>query len=320
MANCDLPTPHNNFFTFALSQTEVARGLLRHHLNSEMLKLLRLDTLALESGDFIDPDLREKFSDLLFSVELNAGESERRQKAFVCFLFEHKSEQSDETVAQVLGYVVRLWERRLRDRLPLGPIIPIVVYHGEVAWTSITRFEQLVPFPVEFSEIQVRFGFSVLDLSQVSIEEIASNPLLQVTWSLLKYGRSPDLIAYLRSILQLLANAIDGPLVGQWLQAIGVYVMAVNKEIDQDKLSSIVRQVFPTQIEPDSLADRLLREGREEGREEGCAVGKIYGKIQIIQELLGDDVSVDEQLEPLNEEELSKMLEDLRSRLRARNV
>ncbi len=65
-----LPSPHNNFFHFALSHLPNARSLIETQLDSEALKELKLETLRLETGSFVDPDLREKFSDLLLSVDL----------------------------------------------------------------------------------------------------------------------------------------------------------------------------------------------------------------------------------------------------------
>lgn len=73
-----LPTPHNNFFHFALSQLPNARGLIETQLSDQALAELNLDSLQLRTGSFIDADLREKFSDLLFSVELAGRENDAR--------------------------------------------------------------------------------------------------------------------------------------------------------------------------------------------------------------------------------------------------
>ena len=50
--------------------------------------------------------------------------------------------------------------------------------------------------------------------------------------------------------------------------------MAVNKQIGSEELSKIVQSVFPTQIEPGSLADRLLTEGEARGMEKGMLGGR----------------------------------------------
>jgi predicted transposase YdaD len=66
-----LPTPHNNFFHFALSHLPNARSLIETQLSEAALAELDLETLQVETGSFIDADLTEKFSDLLMSVQLS---------------------------------------------------------------------------------------------------------------------------------------------------------------------------------------------------------------------------------------------------------
>jgi hypothetical protein len=75
-----LPTPHNNFFQFALSHLPNARSLIETQLSPAALAELDLDTLQLETGSFIDADLREKFSDLLMSVRLAGSDAESEGK------------------------------------------------------------------------------------------------------------------------------------------------------------------------------------------------------------------------------------------------
>jgi len=58
------------------------------------------------------------------------------------------------------------------------------------------------------------------------------------------------------------------------------------------------------------------QEGREEGRQEGLAVGKI----QLLQQLLGEDVSSEEDLLAQDPAALSAMLSDLQERLRSRGL
>jgi len=108
-----------------------------------------------------------------------------------------------------------------------------------------------------------------------------------------------------------------------WVRTIGVYVMAVNKEIGQVEFGNIVTSVFPTQIEPGSLADRLLKEGEEEGMEKGMVKGiekgKLVGKVQTLQELLNVSVSPDVELRERSLEELVMLVDQLRQQLRRRD-
>ncbi len=120
-----LPTPHNNFFQFALSNPIAARSLIETQLPDAVLKELKLDSLKIESGSFVDPDLREKHSDLLMAAELAQPESGKHSRALVYLLFEHKSEPDTLTVLQLLSYILRIWEMQARERGKLSPIIPL---------------------------------------------------------------------------------------------------------------------------------------------------------------------------------------------------
>ncbi len=161
------------------SEAKTSRQVAREP--AAALAELDLDRLQLETGSFIDADLREKFSDLLLSVRLADSIAETTSenaeaRALVYFLFEHKSQADPLTVFQLLSYIVRIWEKRLRDGLPLCPIVPLVVYHGETGWTAARSISKLVPSPKGLADYQLNFQIPLLDLSQLSDEDIAGGP------------------------------------------------------------------------------------------------------------------------------------------------
>jgi len=315
-----LPTPHNNFFHFALSHLPSARSLIETQLDSRALRELNLGTLRLETGSFVDADLREKFSDLLFSVDLKGSPGKSPQSAHVYFLFEHKSQTDPLTVFQLLSYMVRIWEKRLRAGLELCPLIPLVVYHGESGWTAARSLAELIEAPEALAAYQVNFRFPLLDLSQVADDEIDGEPILRSTLGLLKYSRSVQLSEKLQTILEgfslaLLRQQIGQEQLEQWLKAIGSYIMAVNKSMDSQQYKQTLQSVFPTQFEPGSLADRLLTQGRQEGLQRG----KLAGKAQTLQELLGEPVMSDQELEAFDSPSLANLITQLQDLLRSRD-
>ncbi len=320
-----LPTPHNNFFHFALSHLPNARSLIETQLSAAALAELDLDTLQLEDGSFIDPDLREKFSDLLLSVGLaEKSPVENGDQALVYFLFEHKSQSDPLTVLQLLSYIVRIWEKRQREGLPLCPIVPLVVYHGETGWTAARSLAELIPTSSGLAEYQIAFRLPLLDLSQLADEDIAGEPILRNTLRLLKYSRSKHLVEKLGEILRLIAGSLPEGRLPDWIQAIGIYVMTVNKNIDSEQYKQTLKSILPTQFEPGSLADRLLIQGREEGREEGERLGiekgEMIGKVRMLQELLGDSLTTTKQLATQCLDTLTTQLAELQQRLRDRQA
>ncbi len=322
MDQSKIPTPHNNYFHFAFTDLPNARDLIETQLPSAVLKKIKLDTLAIIPGTFVASDLRDRHADLLLSVELvntpkRTSKTNDWQRALVYILLEHKSESEKLTVLQLLSYLVRIWEDLVRQGKPLVPIIPLVVYHGERQWKVARRMEELIPVPEGWEDFQVRFGFPLLDLSQLSDEQLPGHKLLQSTLGLLKYSRSTGLSSKLRRILELLADA-GSPSVDLWIHTIGVYVMAVNKQIGSDKYLSTVQSVFPTQFEPGSLADRLLIQGREEGREE--VKPALIASIHLFQELLQETLTPDTELKTRSVDGLTSVVRELQQRLRDRRL
>jgi hypothetical protein len=100
----------------------------------------------------------------------------------------------------------------------------------------------------------------------------------------------------LGEVLRLIAQSLPESRLLQWPQAVGVYMMSVNKHMDAPQYKQTLKSVFPTQFEAGSLADRLLTQGLEQGRKEGREDGNLTGKIQTFQELLGEPVSTDDEL------------------------
>jgi hypothetical protein len=119
----------------------------------------------------------------------------------------------------------------------------------------------------------------------------------------------------LREVLELIGQALPAAAFAEWVQAIGVYVMTVNKNIDHEQYKQTLASILPTQFEPGSLADRLLIQGREEGREEG----ELIGKVLLLEELLGLPRTAKSELLASNTETLRNRASELQSELRRRN-
>jgi len=103
MSKASIPNPHDSFFKQTFSRVDVARDAIQRFLPSDVLACLDLQTLVPAKDSFIDDDLRQTFSDLVFEVELSSGDP-----AMVCLLLEHKSESDRLTGFQTLKYVVRI--------------------------------------------------------------------------------------------------------------------------------------------------------------------------------------------------------------------
>ncbi|TQO04819.1 UNVERIFIED_ORG: putative transposase/invertase (TIGR01784 family) [Citrobacter freundii] len=63
------PTPHDATFRQFLTQPDIARDFIELHLPPELRAVCDLSTLKLESGSFVEDDLRQYFSDVLICYQ-----------------------------------------------------------------------------------------------------------------------------------------------------------------------------------------------------------------------------------------------------------
>ena len=66
----DLTDPHDRFFKAVFSHVEIAEDFLRHHLPIEISALILPGSLEISKDSFIDPELKNHYSDLLYNDEL----------------------------------------------------------------------------------------------------------------------------------------------------------------------------------------------------------------------------------------------------------
>lgn len=76
---------HDALFKHFLTQPDTAREFLSLYLPEEIRSLCDLTTLKLEPGSFVDRQLRQLHSDVLYSVGTTQGD------AYIYCLIEHQS-------------------------------------------------------------------------------------------------------------------------------------------------------------------------------------------------------------------------------------
>lgn len=123
------PTPHDAAFRQFLTQPEIARVFMELHLPAELRAICDLNTLKLESGSFVEDDLRQYFSDVLYSLETTEG------TGYVHVLIEHQSSPDVHMTFRMTRYAVAAMQRHLdagHKKLPL--VIP-----GCFTWVNAVR-------------------------------------------------------------------------------------------------------------------------------------------------------------------------------------
>lgn len=68
------PTPHYAMFRQFLTQPDIAWDFMEIHLPDELRAFCDLSMLKLESGSFVEDDLRQYFSDVLYSLKTTSDD------------------------------------------------------------------------------------------------------------------------------------------------------------------------------------------------------------------------------------------------------
>lgn len=269
-----LANAHDLFFKDVFSRREAAQSFLQNYLPQEVAALLDLSSLEISKDSFIDPELQEHFSDLLYKVALHEG-----RETYIYVLFEHKS-YSDKLIAfQLLRYMVRIWEQSLKQKQSLLPVLPLVIYHGRSHWRIPLEFEALLEVPEVLKPYVPAYQYWVCDLSRYSDEEIQGVITLRVGLLLLKYIFRADLRHRFGEIISLL-RAISERRTGlEYLEVILRYVANSAERMSEEELRQVVIEVIEEggELMP-TLVEQWLERGRQEGLERGREEGREEGR------------------------------------------
>lgn len=289
-----LTNPHDKFFKDLFSRQEAARDFLQHFLPAEVSKLLDLDTLVIQKDSFIDPDLHEQFSDLLYQVQLHGG-----QQIHIYLLFEHKSYPDPDIALQLLGYMDRIWQQARRQGTALLPVLPLVLYHGAKRWHIAPQFSRLFDLPEELRPYFPDYQYWLCDLSQYSDEALKQTVTLRAQLLVLKYilraDFGPRFIEMVALLRQLLAQERGMEQVYTLLK----YVARATEQLAPQTFMEVVEAIFtetgenpmPTIVEQWLEQGRV--EGRVEGREEGREEGQREATLTILRRYLATRFNID---------------------------
>jgi predicted transposase YdaD len=135
-----IQNPHDKFFKETFSNVAVAKDFMNNYLPQSIINIIDINTLEPQKDSFINEELQEVFSDMLFRVNIN------KREGYIYFLFEHKSYTSKNISFQLLKYMLEIWEAKVKkeDTNELPVVIPLVIYHGKDKWNIKTSLGEMI--------------------------------------------------------------------------------------------------------------------------------------------------------------------------------
>lgn len=278
-------TLHDAVFKQFLTHPDTARDFLELHLPPALRQFCDLDTLKLESGSFIESDLRAYYSDVLYSLKAGKGES------YVYALIEHQSSPDKHMAFRLLRYAIAAMQRHLEaghDQIPL--VIPLLFYHGQ-----ITPYPYSMSWLEAFSEPelarQLYAGhFPLVDVTVIPDDDIMQHRRMAILELLQKHVRQRDLFELREQLVTLL---LAGYTTKEQLISLINYMLQVGSTTKPERLIRELARRTPRHEEvlmtiAEYLEQKGLEKGRQQGRKEGRKEGEHEAALNIARSMLAN--------------------------------
>ena len=265
-----------------MGQTDLAAEFFELYLPPDVAALLDFSSLTTCKEVFVDEELQEHLSDLLFQAHTKTG-----RRAYVHLLLEHKSAPDKWVSLQILRYQTLLWHDLQRNGVTELPyIVPVVCYHGRSRWRVSDKFSALFGTHEETALLRqyvAEFRYHLCDLTRYEDAEINGPPALQTGLRLLKYAfRKSRLRQQLVAIWSLLLTS-DFP-----EARLATFIHVCSKYLQHGpKLSTAeVKQAFTIAAEAgdpkmETFVDEWINKGKQQGLQQGLQQGQKQGQQQV---------------------------------------
>ncbi|PXV74173.1 Rpn family recombination-promoting nuclease/putative transposase [Pantoea sp. PNA 03-3] len=266
------PMPHDATFRQFLSQPEIARDFMELHLPAELRAICHLNTLKLESGSFVEDDLRQYFSDVLYSLKTT-----RDEEGYIHVLIEHQSSPDKLMAFRLLRYAVAAMQRHLEaghKSLPL--VIPVLFYTGKRSpYPYSTRWLDAFSDPVLAARLYAE-PFPLVDVTVIPDEEIAGHRSMAALTLLQKHIHQRDFAELMDTLVPVL---LAGYLSSSQVVSLIHYIVQTGETSDAEALVRELAQRVPQHgDELMTIAQQLEQKGIEKGIQLGREAGRSEGE------------------------------------------
>ncbi len=257
----DIKTPHDHFIRAAMAHKEVAREFFEQNLPANIQAMVDLETLQLEKESYVDVDLRETISDLLFSVDFN------KRKGYLYLLVEHQSTPKKFMPFRVLRYIFEIMDHHLKavDNSQLPVIYPQIFYTGKKLYNYSTDIFDLFGEDKELAKNILLQPYQLIDLSQESDDSLNKFLFYGTIARAMKHIRDADFTITIENLSddlhQLKKHGYD-----QLVQVLISYAFSAGEIPDEKRFIKILNQKLSIN-EGDimTLADKYRQEGGKKG-------------------------------------------------------
>ncbi|EAM2837934.1 Rpn family recombination-promoting nuclease/putative transposase [Salmonella enterica] len=273
---------HDGLFKLFLREPDTARDFLAVHLPADIRAQVRLDTLKLEPGSFVDQKLRELHSDVLYSVETAEGHA-----GYIYCLVEHQSTADRMMAWRMMRYSMAVMDAHLKkgnDTLPV--VVPLLFYQGTVRpYPYSTDWMDCFDVPALAREVYSR-PWPLVDVSVMEDSDLQSHRRMALLELVQRDIRHRDAASLLRDVVQLIRLAGN---TREQVEAVLCYIIynGMTSESITPFLYELAGEIPEyKELIMGTIAQQLKEEGIQLGIQQGIEQGIEQARLVAQQKLL----------------------------------
>lgn len=215
-----------------------------------------LSTLHLESGTFVEDDLRQYASDILWSMKTTTGDD-----GYIHLLIEHQSGYDKNIAFRQMRYAVAAMQRHLdagHDKLPL--VIPLQFYHGERSpYPHSTNWLHCFSNPEMACKIYTN-PFPLVDVTVLDDDEIVNHRRMAALTLLMKHVRQRDMMELLDRLSLVMVKVSD-----EQVRVLIHYMVNAGDSVSPEFMRALAERLPQHEDKLMTIAERLEQKGIEKG-------------------------------------------------------
>ena len=281
--------PHDRFARKTMSDPLIAADLLRNYTDPVVAKCVDLASLKPETTQNFGKKFQELFKDIAFASHL----IDKKGKAEVLIIAEHKSKPEPFVLLQLLAYLVLTWYKRWNDagrpqstksfQLPL-PIL-VVLYNGKEKWDGELDLKSLVSaVPPELEPFIPVVKALFIRLNQFDKRHLPGKPETQAVVEAMIRATEGTFVAGLGSVIGRFRDSTLNERIGELIEDIFCYCDWV-EEVTPDEMDEVIKKVIKGQ-EGIRMSQAIRKGIWATGYENGVTEGRAEEKIETSREMI----------------------------------
>jgi len=264
-------------FKSFLTDPKIAKDFLEIYLPDTVKNSCDFNTLKLEPCSYVEKNLSQHFSDILYSVKI-AG-----TQGYIYTLIEHETMPRQLTPFKLLRYQIAIMKQHLdqgHQALPI--VIPLLFYRGKKSPYPFTTDVMDCFENKELAQETFLKSYSLIDITVIPDEELRTHKGIALLELIQKNIHKRDALEFIQDIALQVAKHL---LTSDQFKSLLYYISQEGESKDFKGFYSSLSEALPNLREDImTLAQQLKQEGHQEGhqegRQEGCQEGLRQGLLQ----------------------------------------